>query len=199
MDTIVTFWLPIVLSAVAVFFASFLTWAILPFHNQEYKAIPGEDQFVEALKRHNVPAGDYMFPYAGCKSEKMKDPEFKAKMMSGPMGHMRVWQGAPSMGKNMFLTFIVMLVISLFVAYISSLAIMTAADGMHTFRVTTTAAFMAYAFGGMCNAIWFGKSLRGFTLDAIDAAVYAVLTGAIFTWLWPSASAAAPAMPALGG
>ena len=199
MDSIINLWLPILLSGVVVFFASFVTWALLPFHNKEYKALPGEEQFVDAIKRHNVPAGDYMFPFAACNSEKMKDPAFREQLKSMPMGHLRVWHGQPNMGKNMALTVLVFMVIGVFVAYLTSQTLTPGADKMRVFQIATTAAFMAHAFGGMCNAIWFGKSLRGFTLDFIDAVVYALITGAIFTWLWPSAAAVVPSMPAIGG
>lgn len=199
MDTILSLWLPILVSAVLVFFASFVTWALLPFHGAEYKAIPDEEFFQDALAQRNVASGEYMVPFAGCKSERMKDPAFLERMKTHPMAHVRVWRGMPNMGRNMALTFVVMLIVSALVAYLTSQTVMFGADASRVFQISALVALMGYAFGGMPNGIWFGKSGRAFVLDFIDAIAYALITGAVFAWLWPSASMATPVVPGLGG
>jgi len=47
---LVTLALPIILSAVALFFASFLSWMVLPFHRQDWIKVAKEDQLLQALR-----------------------------------------------------------------------------------------------------------------------------------------------------
>ena len=56
--------LPIFLSAVALFFASFLSWMMLQLHKQDWKKIPKEDEFMTAVAAFNLPEGSYLFPMA---------------------------------------------------------------------------------------------------------------------------------------
>jgi hypothetical protein len=192
-------WAPILLSAVVVFIASSLAWMVLPHHKADWKTLPSEGGFLEGLRSHNVPPGQYMFPCASPKD--MKDPEKKKLYESGPHGTLCVLAKAPNMGKNLILTFIFYLVVGLFVAYIGRLALrgMPAADYMDVFRVTGTAAVMAYCLGFIPGSIWFGRKARSTVMDIIDGVVYGLLTAGVFGWLWPKAEAAIPAMPPIGG
>ena len=56
--------LPILLSAVVVFLLSALFHMILPIHRNDFKKVPKEDEVMEALRRLNIPPGDYMLPCA---------------------------------------------------------------------------------------------------------------------------------------
>ena len=47
-------WLPIILSAVIVFFASFLMHMLLKYHNGDYHQIPNEDRVLAALRAAGV-------------------------------------------------------------------------------------------------------------------------------------------------
>ena len=60
--SIVSLWLPIVLSAVAVFIASSVIWMVVQWHNSDWKKLPNEEAARNALK--GVPAGHYSVPYA---------------------------------------------------------------------------------------------------------------------------------------
>ena len=64
MDTSVwSLWLPILVSGVALFFASWAAWMLLPHHKPEWKGLPNEDAVMDTLRSANVPPGQYMFPY----------------------------------------------------------------------------------------------------------------------------------------
>ncbi|PKN44029.1 MAG: hypothetical protein CVU59_12710 [Deltaproteobacteria bacterium HGW-Deltaproteobacteria-17] len=192
MDIISAHWLPIVLSAVAVFFASFITWALLPFHNREYKKIPNEEAVLSALRSGSLAPGEYMFPGAMCGADAQK-PEVKEQIAGGPIGLLRVWPGLPNMGRNMALSFSFNLIAAFVIAYVAHLTLATGDSFHRVFRIVTTITFMAYGFGAIPNGIWFAKSARAHALDLIDAAAFAVLTGLIFAWFWPRLEAAIPA------
>jgi hypothetical protein len=64
MVEIANLWLPIVLSSVAVFIVSFLTWMVLPVHKGDWQKLPNEDHFVENLRSQEIPSGNYLFPFA---------------------------------------------------------------------------------------------------------------------------------------
>ena len=55
-------WLPIVVSAVIVFFASSILHMVLPLHRNDYKKMPNEDKVLESLRNLGVPPGRLRFP-----------------------------------------------------------------------------------------------------------------------------------------
>lgn len=199
MDMLLSLWLPILLATVAVFIGSFITWAVLPFHHGEFKGLPDEEFFLNAFAQRNIGPGEYMFPFAGCSGERMKDPAFVEKMKSSPMGQLRVWPGMPNMGVNMALTILVFLILNTFVAYLASQTLPPGAGFSRVFQIAGTAAILGHAFGGLPNAIWFCKSARAVTLELVDCVIFALITGAIFAWLWPAAATPSIAVPAIGG
>lgn len=182
-------WLPILLSAVAVFVLSAMAWMVMPHHNRDFKGLPDEDGFFDSLRTLGVKPGLYMFPFCASSAE-MKTDAFKQRYERGPHGMLNLWAGRPNMGRNLALTFVFYVVLSLFVAYIAHLGLDAADARVRVFRVTSAAALLGYAFGAFPNAIWFGRPLRSVVTDLIDSVVYALVTGAIFTWLWPAVEAA---------
>src|SRR6476646_8851864 len=57
-------WLPILLSAVIVFFASFIMHMVLAYHKSDYRKLPDEDRVTDALRTAGVTRGPaYFFPY----------------------------------------------------------------------------------------------------------------------------------------
>ena len=182
--TLVSLWMPIVFSALAVFLASFLAWTVLPHHKPDWTGIPNEDGFLEALRANNTPPGQYMFPHCANPSD-LKDPEKKRRYDAGPHGTLTVWSGPPKMGGKMTATVIFYLVVGVFVGYIGSLSLPVGAEYMTVFRVTGTVAIAAYCLGLIPNAIWFGKTPRSVAMDIIDGVAYALITAGFFGWLWP--------------
>jgi hypothetical protein len=83
-------WLPTVGSAVFVFIALMLMHGLLGWHKDDLIAVPGEAQFLDAVRALTVAPGDYRFPHAYTTKE-MTTPEFEAKMALGPVGVMSVW------------------------------------------------------------------------------------------------------------
>ena len=78
-----------------------------------------------------------------------------------------------------------LLLIGFFVAYLAGHTVPPGAYYLQVFRVVGTAAFLAYGFGTISNAIWKGQTLTFTIKEVIDGLVYALLTAGTFGWLWP--------------
>ncbi len=120
MISILSLWLPILLSAVFVFIVSSLIHMLLQYHKNDYKKLPDETGVMDALRGFNIPPGDYFFPRAAS-SKDMSSPEYVEKTKKGPVAIMTVVKnGPPGMGKSVFLWFLYNLIVSFFAAYIAS-------------------------------------------------------------------------------
>ena len=178
-------WLPILLSAIVVFFASSLIHMLLKWHDSDYPAVPNEDAFRAAVQPLAIPPGDYMIPRAGSTAE-MRSPEFNEKMKSGPVMVFTVMPNGPvSMGKSLSLWFLFSVVVSIFAAYITGRALPPGTDYMEVFRFISTTAFIGYSLALWQMSIWYRRAW-GTTIKAtVDGLIYALLTAGVFGWLWP--------------
>jgi hypothetical protein len=179
MEFLSELWMPIVVSAVFVFVASALLHMVVPHHKGEWKGLANEDAVLGNLK--GVPPGQYMFPF--CDMAQMKDPAMQEKLKNNPIGVLTIWPGQANMGQNLGLSFLVYLVIGVFVAYLSWHARGGMTDYMSTFRIAGTAAFMAHGLGILTHMVWY--RVKGFWAYLLDNLVYALLTAGVFGWLWP--------------
>src|SRR5262245_11535050 len=80
-------WLPIIVSGVALFFASWAAWMLLPHHKGEWKGLPDEEGVMTALRKFNIPPGQYNFPHA-CNPNEMNTEDFKRRKEAGPGGYL---------------------------------------------------------------------------------------------------------------
>jgi hypothetical protein len=183
MDFIIALWIPILASAAAVWFVSALCWMAIGHHNKDTATMPGEQEFVDTVKRLNIPPGNYGFPdFKKCKEQSKGS---KGKWPEGPMGLLRVW-GPVSMGTNMALTFGSFLLVSVVVAYLGWAALKHTGETFgHVMQVLGTAGVLAYCFSSLPNDIWFQKSKRAMLMNFIDGVAFGLVTGAVFAWLWP--------------
>ena len=179
-------WLPILLSAVAVFLLSFLIHMVLPVHRGDLHKFPNEDEVMDALRRANIPPGDYAAPHAGSPAA-MKDPGFIERMKRGPLVLLTISPGQePAMGKNLAQWFIYTVVVSLFAGYITGRARGADAADADVFRFASTTAWLGYSLALAQFSIWWRRNW-GTTLKSmlIDGLAYALATGAIFCLMWP--------------
>ena len=177
-------WLPILLSAVIVFVASFIMHMVLPYHRNDYSQLPDEDKILPVLRAAALKRGLYIFPF--CTHKDMKSPAMIEKQKQGPVGFLTIFpSGPPAMPKFLIQWFVYCLLIGFFVAY---LAAHTVAPGTHylaVFRVVGTAAFLAYGLGHLSNGIWKGQTWSVTIKEVIDGLIYGLLTAGTFGWLWP--------------
>jgi hypothetical protein len=89
------------------------------------------------------------------------------------------------MGGKMAATFIVYLVVSTLIAYLTRVALPGAADFARVFQIAGTAGILAYCFSFIPNAVWFGAYKRTIIASVIDGIFFGLITGAIFAWRWP--------------
>lgn len=180
-------WLPILLSTVGVFIVSSLIWTVIQWHNSDWKKLPDEESARAALK--GVPQGQYTLPWAGNNKAK-SDPEWLKKAEEGPMAMITVWgEGHPlAMGKPLTQWFIYLLVATIIIAMVSSVTIDNGASFVIVFHSVAIYAAMFYCGAHAMNGIWFGHGWGRVVKDIVDGLIYALLTGAVFAWLWPAAA-----------
>jgi hypothetical protein len=175
-------WLPIVLSAVVVFFASAILWMVMPHHKSDWSKLPDENAVTAALR--NAPAGMYMLPFCS-DMQQMKDPAFVKRYEAGPTGTITLRKGSASMSRPMVISVLYNLVVAFVVAYLASRTRPVGAHYLEVFRVVGTASLLAYSGALWYPAIWMGRPWPAVIKDALDGLVYALLTAGIFGWLWP--------------
>lgn len=178
-------WLPILLSAVAVFAASMVIHMLLPYHRGDYGAVPREDEVMAAMRPFAIPPGDYMMPRANSMAD-MKSPAFMEKWNKGPVLSMTVMRpGHNFMGTSMAQWFVYCLVVSLFAAYIASRALDRGAPYLEVSRFASTTAFVGYGLALWQNSIWYRRKWSTTLKSNIDSLIYGFLTGGMLGWLWP--------------
>lgn len=185
--SLASLWLPIVLSAVAVFVLASVMWMVVGHHAKDWVKLPAEDPVIEALRAQKIGAGQYVFP--GCDHHKqMNTPEFQAKYAAGPSGYLYVKKPGPfSMGPMLLQSIVFYLVVSTLVAHLATAALPAGTPFKFVFHYVAIATWLAYAAGQTWAVIWSGHSW-GHTLRCMfDCLVYAAATGALFAWRWPAA------------
>lgn len=177
-------WLPILLSAAAVFVLSSILHALLPWHKGDFRKLPDEDKVRAALQPFDAPPGDYMIPT--CDDGNYRAPEYKAKLEQGPNWMVTVLpKGEFAMGLTFVQWFGFLVVVSFFVAYVAYHAVGANTHYLGVFRIVGATAFLAYAGAQWPQSIWYRRKWSTTVKCTIDGLLYALVTAGIFGWLWP--------------
>jgi hypothetical protein len=185
MTSLMSLWLPILAASVLVFLVSWVLNAALPWHKGDFRALPDEARFNDAVRALAIPPGDYVTPRAGSMQE-MQSAEFLRKKNEGPNILMTVRpNGMAGMGSMFVQWFLYLIVVSLFGGYVASRALPPGADYLSVFRFVGTTTFAAYALALWPLVIWYGRSTGTTVRQTIDGLIYALLTAGVFGWLWP--------------
>ena len=177
-------WLPILLSAVAVFVASSVIHMALPWHKSDYPKLPNEAAVMDALRPFAIPPGDYFFPKPDSMAD-MKSPEFLERVNRGPKIVMTVMRnGMTPMGGIFVQWFLYLLVISALAAHVAQ-ALPATAPRSWVFHEVAMVSFAAYALALWQLSIWYSRSWSITLKASLDSLIYAVITGGIFVWMWP--------------
>jgi hypothetical protein len=186
MVSALSLWLPILVSAIAVFVASSIIHMALKYHNNDFGPVPNESTALDALAPLAIPPGDYVMPHASGMAA-MKDPVYLEKVKRGPVAFMTVLPAdkVTSMGTQLTLWFLNALIVSIFVAYLTGHAVGPGADYLAVFRFAGTIAFASYSLAVMHNSIWYGRKWSSTFKSMFDGLIYACVTAGVFGWLWP--------------
>jgi len=182
-------WIPIVLSAVAVFVVSSIIHmmldAVIPWHKNDYGQVPNQDAVMNALRPFALAPGDYMLP----RPDNMKDmqsAEYKEKIIKGPKIVMTVLPpGMWGMGRNLGLWFGYLIVVNACAAYVAGRALPPSADYVQVFRFVGATAFIGFTLGLWQMWIWYQRALGTTIRATIDGLVYALVCAGIFGHFWP--------------
>lgn len=184
--SLMSLWMPIVVSAVLVFLVSSVIHMVFTYHKNDFRKLPAEDATRAALRGQAIPPGDYVVPYAGSAAA-MKSPEYAQKLEEGPVLMFTVLPNGPfAMGKSLAQWFGYSLLVSLFAGYLCSRTLGPGAEYLAVFRITSTVAFAGYALGQVQNSIWYHRGWGSTFRTMFDGLLYALVTGGAFGMLWPA-------------
>ena len=182
---ILSLWLPILLSAVFAFLASSVIHMMLKYHASDFSGLPKEDEVMDALRKFNIPPGEYVIPRAGS-MEAMKSPGYIEKTKKGPVAFMTVMEsGVQGMGKSLALWFVYCVVVGILTAYITGRTMGPGSDYLKVFQIAGATAFCGYSLALLQNSIWYKRKWSSTAKSMFDGLIYASLTGGTFGWLWP--------------
>lgn len=185
MVDIMSLWLPILLSAVFVFILSALIHMVFGYHAGDFKKTPDENAFADAIRKLNIPPGQYMYPCAQSPKE-MKSPEFQERVKAGPGLIMTIWPGGrTSMSGNLVQWFVYSIIIGIFAAYVAGRALGPGAYYLAVFRFVGVTAFTCYALAGWQDVIWYKRPIGMALRNTFDGLLYGLVTAGTFGWLWP--------------
>ena len=186
MVSIPSLWLPILLSAILVFIVSSIIHMLLPYHRNDFGKVPSEDEVMDALRKFDIPPGEYVIPNAA-NPEEMRSEAYQAKTQKGPVAFATFLPPGPiAMGSSLIQWFVYCIVVGIFVAYLTGRTLGAGAEYMNVFRYAGTTAFLAYAAALSQNSIWFKRKWSSTAKHTFDGLVYSLVTAGAFGWLWPS-------------
>lgn len=135
----------------------------------------------------DIAPGVYGFPHFGSHKE-CGTPEGQQIWKDGPIGLLNVWKPDASMGRNMFVTFLVYVVISAMIGYLGLVTLKPGDEFLRVFQVLGTAGVLAYSSAFIPSGVWFQQG-RSTIICVIDGIAHGLITGAVMAALWPGAPA----------
>lgn len=188
MTTIAALWLPILVAAVLVFIASSIIHMAPLWHKNACPPLPDQDRLMDAMRPFGLKPGEYMLPRAA-DMKAMKTPEFTEKLKRGPVVFMTVLPNGPvSMGKALGQWFVYCVIVGILAAYVASRTLDAGSEYLAVFRIAGTTAFIAYAVALWQQSIWYSRPWSTTFKLTLDGAIYGLITGGTFGWLWPAAA-----------
>ena len=185
MVTVMSLWLPIIVSAVFVFVASSIIHMALKYHKGDFAKPPNDEDLQDTLRKFSIPPGDYLLPCPSG-SQGMNDPKYQEMVKRGPVLMMTVFPaGGFSLGTSLVQWFVYCLVISVFAAYVTGRAFGPGTPYLTVFRFAGTVAFAGYALALWQGTIWYKRKVSTTLKNNFDGLIYALLTAGTFGWLWP--------------
>lgn len=178
-------WLPILLSAVAVFIASSVIHMLLPWHKGDFPRLANEDAVLDALRPLNIPPGDYLMPRPQSRAE-LSSAEYKERLQRGPVLMMTMLpKGGTNMGRSLGGWFVYLLVVGALAAHVAQSTLAPGTDHRLVFHTVALTSFGAYALALWQLSIWYSRSWAITIKWTIDGLLYALITAGVFVYFWP--------------
>jgi hypothetical protein len=116
----------------------------------------------------------------------MKTPAFTEKLKKGPVVMLTVMPSGPmNMGRNLFLWFLYLLVVSYLAAYVGGHALPAGGGRGAILRIVGVTSFLGYAAALWQMSIWYRRSLTTTFKSTVDGVIYAAITAYTFACFWP--------------
>ncbi|HEV2608552.1 MAG TPA: hypothetical protein VGT79_11290 [Xanthomonadaceae bacterium] len=178
-------WLPILVTAVAVFIASSLIHMVFKWHNSDYRKLSNEDDVRTAIRAGSPAPGQYVLPHCADMKD-MQGEAMRQKFIEGPIGLFTLRRnGPPSMGGSLIQWFMYTLLVAA-IAGAMALRIFGMHGSAHgAGRLVGLVSFLTYTGGSVQMGIWMGKPWGAVAKDILDGLIYAIISVLVFTWLWP--------------
>ena len=185
MAALTQLWLPIIVTAIAVFIASSLVHMVFKWHNADFRGVANEDEVRAALRAGNLAPGQYMVPH--CLDMKdLQDPAMQQKFVDGPIAMITVRpNGLPTMGRALLQWFVFNLVLAAICAVLAVQVLGIDTDPGRAGHLVGITSLLAYGAGSVSLGIWMGKPWRSVAKDVLDALIYGTVSALVFMWLWP--------------
>jgi len=186
MDALTQLWMPILVTAVLIFFASSLIHMVFQWHNSDYRKLGNEDEVRAAVRAGSPTPGQYILPHCSHMKE-MGGEAMQQKFREGPVGILTIKaSGTPGMGKALGSWFVFCLAVAAFAACLTMGAFPAGREyGHRAGHLAGMISFLTYFGGSVQMAIWMGKPWGAVGKDLLDSLIYGVISAAVFMWLWP--------------
>lgn len=180
-------WLPIALGTIAAWFASMLVHMLLKYHNGDYQQLSNEDEVAAAIANGSPAKGVHSMPYCVDMSE-MGNEAMQKKFNEGPVAFVTIFDsGMPAMPKLIGQQILYFLFGCTLIAYCAALALAPGAEYLDVFRFVSSVGFLAFGWGQIPFAIWYGHKWSTSAKYLLDALIYGLVVAGVFAWLWPAA------------
>jgi hypothetical protein len=173
--------LPIAVTGVVLFFASFVSWMVLKLHWKDWRKMPDEDAMLALMKTQALTPGGYMAPGVVHPSD-MDAEEFQRKIKDNPKVILTVLPET-NMAINLLGTLIYFIVIAYLLAYLGSQAFKPGESFLIIFQFMFTASLPMFLGAMVSYSIWFRNRVTGYVVESI---AYAAITAGIFGAMWPT-------------
>jgi hypothetical protein len=185
MVSLLSLWLPIVLSAVIVFLASSVIHMTPLWHKNDFPKMAREADVLNALRPLAIQPGDYFIPRADGMKD-MRSPGFLEKLKQGPVAVITVMpNGMIDMRRSLTQWFLFLIVVGIFVGYIASRTLPVGTPYPRVFQIVGATTFIAYSLALCELSIWYRRSWSLTLKACFDGLIYGLLTAGTFGWLWP--------------
>ncbi|MBR7799453.1 hypothetical protein [Undibacterium fentianense] len=183
--TLLALWLPILLTAVGVFFASSLIHMVFKWHNSEYRPLPNDEDVRQALAPIKNEPGMYATPHC----PDMKDMQTEAvqqKFRDGPVALITVRKpGAPTMGRYLLQWFALNLSVAALGGLLALQTMGLYANPHYAGHFIGLFTMIVYACGSIQESIWMGRPWSATFKNILDSLIYGVVSALVFWQFWP--------------